>query len=212
METLLYLLYVHLGSGITGLAPLAIHKNISGQGCPGGVASSLHCPAFFQHLLVYLRNVYFREHRQGDRHLGLCCLLFGHICFCWNTNVRLIFFQEKYLEKIKKKITIKNKMILESIAARKVMKNTSIGNDGYDSNSLSNTGIAAEIMIVMIIIFVWVFLIVVAVYSAYQCNKNNTGWLIINILVAVFFPMIYLLVHPNLMLAHEGSKAYCDSY
>ena len=103
-------------------------------------------------------------------------------------------------------------MILEGIAAHNVIKKkTSLGDDGFGDNTLSGTEIAADVMIALIIVFIYLFLVIVAVYSAYQCNKNNPSWLALNIIICIFFPAIYLLVHPNMMLAHEGSKSYCDS-
>jgi hypothetical protein len=70
----------------------------------------------------------------------------------------------------------------------------------------------ANMMIFLLSLIIYIFIIFVAVYTSYRCNKKNTFWLIINTFVAAFFPTLYLIVHPNLVLAHEGPKSYCETY
>jgi hypothetical protein len=99
-------------------------------------------------------------------------------------------------------------MILEGIAAKQYYQNKNYEVDDYSENGLD---VVASVMIALLILFLYLFLVFVSVYTAYQCNKNNPPWMFVNLLVSVFFPGLYLLVHPNLMLAHSGPKSYCDS-
>jgi hypothetical protein len=100
-------------------------------------------------------------------------------------------------------------MILEGLATQRYYSQT-LGDDGFsDDENMTET--AAFVMISLLIFFVYLFLVVVSVYTAYQCNKNNPAWMFMNIIISVFFPTLYLLVHPNLMLAHEGPVSYCNT-
>lgn len=100
-------------------------------------------------------------------------------------------------------------MILEGLLAQKYY--VSQGSGRFNHDELEGLEISAYFMTTLLYLFLYLFLVVVASYTAYQCNKNNPPWLFVNLLVAIFFPGLYLIVHPNLALAHEGPKSYCNT-
>lgn len=71
---------------------------------------------------------------------------------------------------------------------------------------------SANIMLFLVVMLVYLVLVCVALYACFKCNRRHTGWLLLNTLVAVFCPTLYLLVHPNLTLAYSGDSTYCDDF
>lgn len=100
-------------------------------------------------------------------------------------------------------------MILEGFVLRSYISNGSspLGDGGGDS--INDLDYAACVMYSLLFLVLYLVLVFVAVYTAMSCNKNNPMWLLLNMFIAVFFPSLYLIIHPNLVLSHEGPLPYC---
>jgi hypothetical protein len=73
-----------------------------------------------------------------------------------------------------------------------------------NNKSEENTG---DSLYIVFLILVYVVLTIVAVRTSVICNRGNLGWTISSGLTAFLFPVLYLLVHPNLSLSANGT--YC---
>jgi hypothetical protein len=103
-------------------------------------------------------------------------------------------------------------MIFESMLLRQCATGGGVSlGDGGGTCTLNDLEYASAVMITIFVFLIYLILILAAVYTAYMCNKNNPMWMLVNLFVAVFFPSLYLLIHPNLMLAHTGPKPYCNT-
>lgn len=83
---------------------------------------------------------------------------------------------------------------------------------GTELANESDLTFSANIMILLVCLVIYLILVCVALYSCFKCNRNHTGWLILNTIVAIFCPTLYLLVHPNLKLAYTGPTNYCNDF
>lgn len=97
-------------------------------------------------------------------------------------------------------------MIIEGIAY------SMYNSDTLDKqNDISDSETAAIIMYAIIIISVTIFLMALAIYTAYQANKHSTAWLFFTMPIAVFFPTLYLLVHPNVHISTQHTSELHES-
>jgi len=102
-------------------------------------------------------------------------------------------------------------MILEAMMMRSfTCGGITLGDDGQ-SSSLSDLDFAASVMVILLFVIIYLILVFVAIYTVLMCNKNNPMWMTINMFIAVMFPSLFLIVHPNLSLSHRGPKSYCDT-
>lgn len=70
---------------------------------------------------------------------------------------------------------------------------------------------AASTLVFICYIVLYLVLVFVALYTAYNCNRNNPVWLVLNTFISVLFPSLYLIIHPNLVLSHNGPSSYCST-
>jgi O-antigen/teichoic acid export membrane protein len=102
-------------------------------------------------------------------------------------------------------------MILEAMLFRSFANGGSIPLGDGGGTSVSDLDYASCVMVLLMVVIIYLILVSVAVYSVLMCNNKNPLWMVVNLLVAVFAPTLYLLIHSNLVLAHRGPKSYCDT-
>ena len=106
----------------------------------------------------------------------------------------------------------KKEMIIEGLLFCQYNGSSTLAGDG-SYNSVSDLDFAACWMVGFLSFVIYFVLVLAALYTSIRCNSQNKNpiWYVLNILTSIFFPTLYLLIHPNMVLSHSGPKPYCET-